>query len=142
MNVLKGIWLSLWKIEQKGMTFNHFFLFILHFFFPLFLGGKRKGKEDNQSCGQKSCLSARSLWKDGKLCYMYRIKFLKNYELSFIGIFHCSPGCFIRFKKNPLCIVRTQGLHGADGCQTSRERSSNNRVFSITDLFTDQYQYL
>ena len=38
--------------------------------------------------------------------------------------------------------VRTRGLHGADGCQTSRERSSNNRVFSITDLFTDQYQYL
>ena len=39
---------------------TRFLLFILLFFFPLFLGGKRKGEENNQSVGQKSCLSARS----------------------------------------------------------------------------------
>ena len=35
---------KLWiLIEQKGMTFDHdYYLFILLFFFPLFLGGKRK----------------------------------------------------------------------------------------------------
>ena len=38
-----------------------FLLVILFYLFPLFLGGKRKGKENNQSRGQKSCLSARSI---------------------------------------------------------------------------------
>ena len=31
--------------------------FIFLFFFPLFLGGKRKGEKNNQSRGQKQCLS-------------------------------------------------------------------------------------
>ena len=31
-------------IEQRGMTFDHDFLFILLFFFPLYLGVKKKGK--------------------------------------------------------------------------------------------------
>ena len=49
-------------MEQKGMTFDHdFCYFIIFFFFPLFLGGKRKGENNNQSRGQKSCLSARSV---------------------------------------------------------------------------------
>ena len=39
---------------------HEFLLFILLFFFPLLLGGKRKGEKNNQSRGQKSCLSARS----------------------------------------------------------------------------------
>ena len=52
------------RIEQKGMTFDYdFLLFILLFFFPLFLGGKRKGEKNNQSRGLKSCLSARSMKK-------------------------------------------------------------------------------
>ena len=37
---------------------SRFLLFVLLFFFPLFLGGKRK--RNYQSRGQKSCLSARS----------------------------------------------------------------------------------
>ena len=45
------------------MTFDHdFWLFILLFFFPLFLGGKRKGEKNNQSRCQKSCFSARSIF--------------------------------------------------------------------------------
>ena len=39
---------------------SRFLLFILPFFFPLFLGGKRKGGTNNQSRDFKSCLSARS----------------------------------------------------------------------------------
>ena len=35
-------------------------LFILPFFFPLFLGGKRKGENNKQSRDFKSCLSAGS----------------------------------------------------------------------------------
>ena len=47
------VWWITKKINLKGMTFDHnFFLFILLFFFPLFLGGKRKGEENNQSRGQ------------------------------------------------------------------------------------------
>ena len=49
-------------IEQKGITFDHDVY--LPFSFPsslFFLGGKRKGEKNNQSCGQKSCLSARSI---------------------------------------------------------------------------------
>ena len=33
---------------------------VILFFFPLLLGGKRKGEKNNQSSGQKQCLSARS----------------------------------------------------------------------------------
>ena len=48
------------------MTFDHdFFDFILLFPFP-FLGGKRKGEKNNQSYGQKSCISARLI--DNKIC--------------------------------------------------------------------------
>ena len=39
---------------------SRFLLFILLFLFPIFLGGKIKGEENNQSRGQMSCLSARS----------------------------------------------------------------------------------
>ena len=39
---------------------SRFLLLILLFFFPLFLEGREKGEKDNQSCGQKSCHSARS----------------------------------------------------------------------------------
>jgi hypothetical protein len=35
-------------MEQKGMIFDHnFYRFILLFFFPLFLGGKRKWEKNN-----------------------------------------------------------------------------------------------
>ena len=37
-----------------------FLLFILLFFFSPFLGGKRKGEQNNQSHDFKSCLIARS----------------------------------------------------------------------------------
>ena len=45
-------------IEQKGMTFEKD-AFYYPFLLPLFLGGKRKEEKNNQSRGQKSCLSAR-----------------------------------------------------------------------------------
>ena len=47
-------------IEQKGMTFNQDFCYFILLFSSLFLGGKRKWEKNNQSRGQKSCLSARS----------------------------------------------------------------------------------
>ena len=56
-----------------------FLLFILLFFSPLFLGGKRKGEQNNQSCGQKSCLSARSYTKQ-KLFWL--TKYLLNERIN------------------------------------------------------------
>ena len=47
-------------IEQKGMTFDYDFCYSFSFLLSSFLRGKRKGKENNHSRGQKSCLSARS----------------------------------------------------------------------------------
>ena len=48
-------------IEQIDMTFAKYFWYLFSFSSSLlFLGGKRKGKKNNQSRGQKSCLSARS----------------------------------------------------------------------------------
>jgi len=54
------------EIEQKGMTFDQDFCYSFSFSSSLFfLGGKRKGEENNKSLGQKSFLSARSiLFKD------------------------------------------------------------------------------
>ena len=37
------------RIEQKGKVFLTLWLFILLFFFPYLLGGKGKGKKNNQS---------------------------------------------------------------------------------------------
>ena len=38
------------KMEQKGMTFDHdICYFLLLFFFPLFIGGKRKGEKKSWS---------------------------------------------------------------------------------------------
>ena len=49
-------------IELKGMTFDHDIFYSFSFSSSLFLlGGKGKGEENNQSVGQKSCLSARSV---------------------------------------------------------------------------------
>ena len=50
------------RIEQKGMTFDHDFCYSFSFSSPpsFFVREKIRGKE-NQSRGQKSCLSARSL---------------------------------------------------------------------------------
>jgi len=51
---------------EKGMTFDHDICYSYSpFLLPSFLGGKRKGEENNKSLGQKSFLSARSiLFKD------------------------------------------------------------------------------
>ena len=46
-------------IDKKDMTFDCDFC-IYPFFFPLFLGGKKKGEENNQCLGQKAYLSAQS----------------------------------------------------------------------------------
>ena len=48
-------------IEQKDMTFNHDFPIHSPFLLPPFLGEKKKEEENDQSCDQKSCLSARSM---------------------------------------------------------------------------------
>jgi hypothetical protein len=65
-------------IKQKGMTFDsRFLLLILLFFFPLFLGGKRKGEKNSHSRGQKSCLSARSFKNDeANICILYNHGYL------------------------------------------------------------------
>ena len=53
--------LDLFEIEQKGLTFVHDFCYSFTFSSTLFfLGGKRNGEKNNQSRGQKACLSARS----------------------------------------------------------------------------------
>jgi hypothetical protein len=65
---------SLMTIEQKGMTFDLDLLFILLFYFPLFLGGKRKEEENNQSREQKSFLYARSLMTVLRILPIYIIK--------------------------------------------------------------------
>ena len=59
--------LQYWKIEQKGMTFDHDFCYSFSYFLPSILGGKRKGEENNQSRGQNSCLSAISYWKKRRI---------------------------------------------------------------------------
>ena len=53
--------MALSQIEQKGITFDHEFCYSFSFSSSLFFRGKRKGENNNRSCGQKSCLSARSL---------------------------------------------------------------------------------
>ena len=58
--VILGI--AIFMIEQKGMTFDHNFCYSFYFLLPPFLVGKRKGDKNNQSRGQKSCLSARSIF--------------------------------------------------------------------------------
>ena len=53
---------------ERHDFWSRFLLFILLSFFPLFLGGKRKGENNKQSHGQKSCLSARSFYIAPNLC--------------------------------------------------------------------------
>jgi hypothetical protein len=63
-----------WDRAERHDFWSRFLLFILFFLFPPFLGGKRKGEENNQSRGQKSCLSARS-----KMCVMWTELFAFRY---------------------------------------------------------------
>ena len=53
-------------ICRLNAHFARFLLFI-PFLLPPFLGGKRKGEKNNESGGQKSCLSARSYFGWGIL---------------------------------------------------------------------------
>ena len=68
-----GIWIACQKnkvefekrkifetIEQKSMTLAQVFLLFILLYFTSVLWGTSKGEENNQSCGQKTCLSARS----------------------------------------------------------------------------------
>ena len=56
------------QAEMHGLKLR-FLLFILLFFFPLFLGGKRKGEKNNPARQDfKSCLSARSAPLTIKFC--------------------------------------------------------------------------
>ena len=50
----------IFKARSSRKAWLKILLFILFFFFPLFLEGKRKGEKNNQSSDFKSCLSARS----------------------------------------------------------------------------------
>ena len=43
--------LNVGLIEQKGMTFDLDFCNSFSFLLPSFLGGKRKGENNNKSCG-------------------------------------------------------------------------------------------
>ena len=47
---------------ERNDFWSRLLLFIFLFFFPPFLVGKSKGEKNNQSRGQKPCLSARSIF--------------------------------------------------------------------------------
>ena len=64
---------------ERHDFWSRFWLFILLFLFPP--GRKRKGKKENQSRGQKSCLSARSLMKRGS--FIFWTPYIYNIVLSF-----------------------------------------------------------
>ena len=69
MQILRHQWND--RAERHDF-WSRFLPLILLFFFPLFLGGKRKGGKNNKSCGQKSCLSARSYFENVillKMCF-------------------------------------------------------------------------
>jgi hypothetical protein len=61
-----GFWITIMLIRMKKVFFTYvpaigiLMWFILLFFCPLFVGGKRKGEKNNLSRDFKSCLSARS----------------------------------------------------------------------------------
>ena len=84
--VLRNIQVIEIKINDRAERHNfwsQFLLFILLFFFPLFLGGKRKEEKNNQSRDQKSCLYARSdKCNEGK---KWQIKLDSNYFNVIIG---------------------------------------------------------
>ena len=63
IDIIKPIKLIFFKSNQNDRVEMHdfcsrFLLFILLFFFPLFLGGERKGEDNNRSRFQKAYLSA------------------------------------------------------------------------------------
>ena len=63
------------KIEQNGITFDYDFFYSFSFSSSFFLGGREeKRKKKNESRGQKSCLSARSMLKP----YIFFIIFFQN----------------------------------------------------------------
>ena len=66
---------------------DDFCFFILIFFFPLFLG-KRKWEKNNQSRGQKSCHSSRSIWS---FFYLFGIKVASVKKLFKQGIIKQDP---------------------------------------------------
>ena len=76
---------------ERHAFWSRFLLFILLFFFPLFWGGKRKGEKNNQSRGQKTCLSARSLCLFFTYIYYYctytTYTYINVYFLSFFVLF-------------------------------------------------------
>ena len=85
----------------KGMTFDHdFCLFILLFFFPLFLRGKRKGKKNNQRRGQKSCLS------------VWSFRFAIIYQSSLILLFTITPTC-LHSNLTPILSTQIQPIPGS-----------------------------
>ena len=71
--------------ERHGI-WSRFLLFILLFFFHLFLGGKRKGEKNNQSLGQNSCLSARSISIFIKIGLSFKLLIYDTREISIISI--------------------------------------------------------
>ena len=56
-------WTKSLRSRRKAWLLITIFAINFIFFFTLFLGGKKNGENDNQSRGQKSCLSARSKFK-------------------------------------------------------------------------------
>ena len=52
-----------YKIEQKGMTFNHDFGYSFTLFSSLLKGGKKKRRMNSKNRDQNVCLSAQSKYK-------------------------------------------------------------------------------
>ena len=58
-----------YAIKQKGMPFDHNFCYSFSIFSLLFfLGGKRKGEENNKTRGQKYFLFARPIMRAKSAC--------------------------------------------------------------------------
>ena len=72
INIAIAVLEKLMNRAERHDFWSWFFLFILIFFIPLFLWGKRKGEKNNQSRGQNSYLSARSFkWLDSTIIVLH-----------------------------------------------------------------------
>ena len=83
------------RIEQKGMTFDHDFWYSFSFSSSLFfLGGKIKGEKNDQSRGQKSCLSAGS-FESCTFCHIMPFAQIIGHVGENRTKSLCSPICFV-----------------------------------------------
>ena len=120
------------------MTFDHDFCkFIPLFFFPLFSGGKRKGEKNNQSRGQKSCLTARSYrWMKVIIKTWFHYYYCSHDVMTILSCFVLSRHIF--FVMKPLHYIYNIRL----SCKVSL-KSFKNRILltSFAYLFRLEIQF-